>query len=73
MSHPIIINYNQARHSDRKIYLGSLESRTEVLRGLILRNSNDGISINPLINIGGIIPQVTGQGIFKIFDPIKGM
>ena len=78
-SHPPIINSNQSTdiidrqvQTDRNISLGSLESRTEVQRGGIMWSSNYVISMNPPVTTGVIIPHVTRQGSFNLFNPIRG-
>ena len=59
-------------NGDWDLSLGSQNScnKTSIDFG---RNMNDGISVNPSITIGSIIPQVTRtkQGRFNIFDSFR--
>ena len=59
-------------HVNKKISLGSLKTCTEIRRVRFGRNINYGNGVDPPRTIGIIIPQVTRQGIFNVFDSIRG-
>ena len=75
----IIINYNQASatidrrgHSKQNIYQGSLKHFTEMRWFEFGENSNDRIGVNSPRIIRSIIPQVTIQESFDMFELIRG-
>ena len=60
-------------HSDRNIYLNSLKSCTEIKIVGFERNYNGSIGVKQPITIRRTSPYVTRQGIFNIFDSIRGI